>query len=270
MNITHLQTLINLYLAARTTPEQEVELYEVVKNVAPTSLPPDLQADVRLVKMLLSGRNALPEPPANYKSALCAQLNLLTSALPEAKTKRRRYRWAAAITGAAAAALLAITIAHRATSDMALPEPAINIALAQNSQSVRNGAAERAPQTSASTTSTPPAIAAHENRPTEKRKASQSKSSTATPQVSGPIIITEYYTPPEPVMYADTPIMIRTENGEILTAESIESSPEAIAMLEQAFSLISYSNMEISQSLHTSQEIVNETKEKIELDLNGK
>lgn len=275
MDTGRLQYLLEAYLSAETTTAQEEELRDMLREVDDTTLPAGMYADTRLVRRLLAGPAAIPAPP-DFRIALGRQLDALADkdgTIPDMAASGRRWNprvWRIIASGmsAAAVALLLVTVGRH--TDVAVPPetdsaPLPRLAVAAPAMPQHSG--EKDGNTSSSS-----AIVT-----SRKRQRSETVTGTS-PKVSGPmtemkdgvLVITEYYTPSghtesQVPDYGDAPVVVRTENGEAYTCASLEEAPEAMAMLEQAFELLSLSGQEVYECIDDSERIVTNAINQIEI-----
>ena len=275
MDTGRLQYLLEAYLSAETTPAQEEELRDMLRKVDDTALPAGLYADVRLVRRLLARPAAIPVPQ-EFMAALGRQLDALekedaTAAIADTMRRRRSGIWKLIVSGmsAAAVALLLVTVGRHAdvpdstdTDGGALPQLAVARPVMP-----RQSAGAEGYISSATSSATVTPTGRRESEP-EKRTCAEVPEST-TEMKDAVLVITEYYTPAEHTLkqfpdYDDAPVVVRTENGEAYTCVSLEESPEAMAMLEQAFELLSLSGQEVYECIDDSERIVNNVSNQIE------
>lgn len=285
MEITRLQTLIDAYMKAETTPELEAELKRLVAEVDDAGLPGPLAADVRLVRMLLGDSASIPMPE-DFGAQLLQKVDALeqeeTKAnSPAFRLRRRLLRLAAAGVSVAAAVLLLFFAGQDAvdkgintaqTSTIAHNIPAAKV------EKAANGSEEMPKRLASNSRNT--VVAGAEGMITGKTSSRKVKKTTciehgaSVPATEveteqGVLTITEYYdhaasAQTENADYANAPVVIRTEWGESLTYESLDQSPEALAMMEQAFQLLNTSNQELEQGFDDSKQIIKTTIKGIE------
>lgn len=244
MDIQKLQSLIDGYLDAQLTSGQETELRQMVRDADLEHLPPMLQIDVKMVRTLLGASEYYPAPKADYRKQLASHIDSVTTG-PALHRPRHRFLIPTVI-AAAAASLLLLTIG-KSSLEHASGSPSDSGSMPKSSLAIAAPAkvspSDPATLRQAEASSKPARANIHHKRNRKVEISSQAPQN------------------------AEAQIIMRTAEGEVLTADNFENMPQALALLEQAFDLFSYSGQEASQSLSDSNDIVTTAINKIESDL---
>lgn len=276
MDKQKLKNLINAYMEASATAEQEKELRALVLDADLTALPPALAADVRLVRMLMQDPAPIPQP-SNFTDVLLNQLDALQK--KETKGVRhsaRRFKWLwRGVSAAAVAAVVAmVLLSGPSVTDSGVPETPRSVKTASHMAQQKNAEEILTPaqaSTESSSAKTADRQLASASSGLKRQGASESGHRV---KKAGTLVIAEYYDDTsdefatKSAEEVDAPVVIRTAGGELLAYNSMEHSPEAIEMIGEALKLLSSSGREIERGLSHSQRMITRSAEEMEKENN--
>lgn len=276
MDKQKLKNLINAYMEASATAEQEKELRALVLDADLTALPPALAADVRLVRMLMQDPAPIPQP-SNFTDVLLNQLDALQKKETKGvrhSARRLKWLWRGVSAAAVAAVVAMVLLSGPSVTDSGVPETPRSVKTASHMAQQKNAEEILTPaqaSTESSSAKTADRQLASASSGLKRQGASESGHRV---KKAGTLVIAEYYDDTsdefatKSAEEVDAPVVIRTAGGELLAYNSMEHSPEAIEMIGEALKLLSSSGREIERGLSHSQRMITRSAEEMEKENN--
>lgn len=276
MDKQKLKNLINAYMAASATAEQEKELRALVLKADLTALPPALAADVRLVRMLMQDPAPIPQP-SNFTDVLLSQLDALQKKETkgvEHSARRLKWLWRGVSVAAVAAVVAMVLLSGPSITDSGVSEAPRSVKTASPMAQHKNAEGILTPAQASTESSTAKTVDRQLASASSGLKRQRASESGHRVKKAGTLVIDEYYDDKsdefgtKSAEEVDAPVVIRTAGGELLAYNSMEHSPEAIEMIGEALKLLSSSGREIERGLSHSQRMITRSAEEMEKENN--
>lgn len=266
METEKLKHLLEAYFSAEATAAQEAELKGMLQAMDMAALAPDIAADARLARTLLTAGGEgvavnIPPVPEDFAALLCSQADRLER---RDSNRKWRKRWIAGglMTAVAAACVILLFLP---AADVVMQQPAgttsqpaaTGIAQGQSTQSVASDTLMQLPN----------ATLTAENgngKSVKTGKAAGRHYPYDEAEGEHEIEIVEFYDAEaaEAELIAENraaenaPVVL-SMNGRAEAYQTVDQSPEVLDMLNEAFNIISTSGREISRYLRESSNTIN-------------
>ena len=259
MDTDKIKRLLEAYFDATATATEEAELKRALAGDL-SALPPEMAVDARLARTLLGMAAPVPAMPADFAASLGKQVDRLERA---GRIKRRRWGWGIAAGVAVAASMALLLMPTGSVQTVIAPSaqaPVMARATALPTPSEQDAHAQATPMRQLAQ-----AVSPKVERPVATKATptqSEAEPERTVEYVDGILVVTEYYDPNEAKLTAaadipvDAPIYISYVDGEGQTYQSLDQSPDAMAMLEEAFGLIVGTQREAEGALDESGKLV--------------
>lgn len=249
-NTKRLTDLLEAFFAADCSKEELNELKEILSNIHAHDMSEEMQADIRLVKTLLSCHKNIARPE-NYQIALNHQLDSL-----KAKESRPWLRNILIPAVAAAAAIIlyfSVSISHNTQG-----EPFFSAA-SELQNKISDSVIPDKPQNNKQ-------VIAKAHRNVSAHSAPHNKQISPKSDRQTMRTLTEHYTYDDDeylklaYLNPDAAVVI-IDNGETYVCNNMEQAPEVLAHLEEAFKILNQSDQEIEYEIdNTARDVINEIK----------
>lgn len=260
MDIDKIKRLLGAFFDATADASQEAELKRLLASCDFSALPLELATDARLARSLLGMGAPAPAMPADFAATLGRQVDRLERV---GRMKRRGRGWGI-VAGVAVAASLALLLMPSGSVQTVIAPSAQAPVMARATQPASSAGTAQAVPTRQLAQAVSPKSAAPKAAKAVKAEAEDGDGPERTVEyVDGVLVVTEYYDPNNvgkltatvdiPV---DAPIYISYIDGEGQTYQSLDQSPDAMAMLEEAFGLIVGTQREADGALDESRKLV--------------
>ena len=258
MDIDKIKRLLGAFFDATADASQEAELKRLLASCDFSALPSELATDARLARALLGMAAPAPAMPA------AATLGRQVDRLERVGRMKRRGRGWGIVAGVAVAASLALLLMPSGSVQTVIAPSAQAPVMARATQPAPSAGTAQAVPTRQLAQAVSPKSAAPKADKAVKAEAEDGDGPERTVEyVDGVLVVTEYYDPNNagkltatadiPV---DAPIYISYVDGEGQTYQSLDQSPDAMAMLEEAFGLIVGTQREADGALDESRKLV--------------
>ena len=258
MDIDKIKRLLGAFFDATADASQEAELKRLLASCDFSALPLELATDARLARSLLGMGAPAPAMPADFAATLGRQVDRLDRV---GRMKRRGRGWGI-VAGVAVAASLALLLMPSGSVQTVIAPSAQAPVMARAMLPAPSAGTAQAVQTRQLAQAVSPKSAAPKVAKAVKAEDGDGPERTVE-YVDGVLVVTEYYDPNNagkltatadiPV---DAPIYISYVDGEGQTYQSLDQSPDAMAMLEEAFGLIVGTQREADGALDESRKLV--------------
>ena len=258
MDIDKIKRLLGAFFDATADASQEAELKRLLASCDFSALPSELATDARLARSLLGMAAPAPAMPIDFAATLGKQVDRLERV---GRMKRRGRGWGI-VAGVAVAASLALLLMPFGSVQTVIAPSTQAPVMARATQPASSAGTAQAVPTRQLAQAVSPKSAAPKVAKAVKAEDGDGPERTVE-YVDGVLVVTEYYDPNNvgkltatvdiPV---DAPIYISYVDGEGQTYQSLDQSPDAMAMLEEAFGLIVGTQREADGALDESRKLV--------------
>ena len=257
MDIDKIKRLLGAFFDATADASQEAELKRLLASCDFSALPLELATDARLARSLLGMGAPAPAMPADFAATLGRQVDRLDRV---GRMKRRGRGWGI-VAGVAVAASLALLLMPSGSVQTVIAPSAQAPVMVRAMLPAPSAGTAQAVQTRQLAQAVSPKSAAPKADKAVKAEAEDGDGPERTVEyVDGVLVVTEYYDPNNAskltATAVDAPIYISYVDGEGQTYQSLDQSPDAMAMLEEAFGLIVGTQREADGALDESRKLV--------------
>jgi len=260
MDIDKIKRLLGAFFDATADASQEAELKRLLASCDFSALPLELATDARLARSLLGMGAPAPAMPADFAATLGRQVDRLDRV---GRMKRRGRGWGI-VAGVAVAASLALLLMPSGSVQTVIAPSAQAPVMARAMLPAPSAGTAQAVPTRQLAQAVSPKSAAPKADKAVKAEAEDGDGPERTVEyVDGVLVVTEYYDPNNASKLTatadipvDAPIYISYVDGEGQTYQSLDQSPDAMAMLEEAFGLIVGTQREADGALDESRKLV--------------